>query len=190
MNNWSKDYEDILENIRHNSIIMSNYHKKRFYHYKGLLKYFRIPLIVISALNSVFSVGLQPFLEQGTISVICCLLSLFSAIISSLELFLAISSQMESELNNSKLFYLLGVDIYKTLSLSAEHRPLSGKDYLDRQYSEYCKLIENSNLIDKKIMDKLAVVKGDITTPLSTPRRQESLMISTADDNSDNSINV
>jgi hypothetical protein len=96
---------------------------------------------------------------------------------------------MESELNNSKLFYLLGVDIYKTLSLSAEHRPLSGKDYLDRQYSEYCKLIENSNLIDKKIIDKLAEVKGDIT-PLSTPRRQETLMISTADDNSDNSINV
>ena len=162
MNNWSRDYELILENIRSNCVVMSNYHKKRYYHYKGLLKYFRIPLIVISAINSVFSVGLQPFMEQGVISVICCLLSLFSAIISSLELFLAISSQMENELNNSKLFYLLGVDIYKTLSLTAEHRPLSGKDYLDKQYSEYCKLIENSNLIDRKIMDKLAQVSNDL----------------------------
>jgi hypothetical protein len=39
---------------------------------------------------------------------------------------------------------------------------LSGKDYLDRQYSEYCKLIENSNLIDRKIMDKLAQVSNDL----------------------------
>lgn len=176
--NWTKDYENILENIRTNSILMSNYHKKRFYHYKGLLKYFRIPLIIISAINSVFSVGLQPFLEQGTISVICCLLSLFSAIISSLELFLAISSQMENELNNSKLFYLLAIDIYKTLNLNPEHRSASGADFLNTKYSEYCKLIENSNLIDKKIIDSLAPIKFDksISEP-STP-----LSITTTDD--------
>jgi hypothetical protein len=177
--NWTNDYEKILENIRTNSVLMSNYHKKRFYHYKGLLKYFRIPLIIISALNSVFSVGLQPFIEQGTISVLCCLLSLFSAIISSLELFLAISSQMENELNNSKLFYLLAVDIYKTLNLNPSHRPLSGKDYLDKQYSEYCKLIENSNLIDKKIIDNLAPVSVEMSE-MRTP--ESPLSIITKDD--------
>ena len=189
MNNWSKDYEIILENIRQNCIIMSNYHKKRFYHYKGLLKYFRIPLIVISSINSVFSVGLQPFLDQGIISVICCILSLFSAIISSLELFLAISSHMENELNNSKLFYLLGVDIFKTLSLNQDHRPLSGKDYLDKQYSEYTKLIENSNLIDKKIMDKLAIVDNIPPSPRSLKSSPSSLMITT-EDNSDEGLTV
>jgi hypothetical protein len=182
MSNWSKDYEDILENIRSNCVIMSIYHRKRFYHYKGLLKYFRIPLIVISAMNSVFSVGLQPFLEQGIISVICCLLSLFSAIISSIELFLAISTQMENELNNSKMFYLLGIDIYKTLSLKPEHRPLSGKDYLDKNYSEYCKLFENSNLIDKKIMDKLTIINNNGISPLSTPSSRN-LIITTDEEN-------
>jgi hypothetical protein len=190
MNNWSNDYEKILENIRSNCIIMSNFHKKRFYHYKGLLKYFRIPLIVISSINSVFSVGLQPFLDQGIISVICCILSLFSAIISSLELFLAISSHMENELNNSKLFYLLGVDIYKTLSLNQEHRPLSGKDYLDKQYSEYTKLIENSNLIDKKIMDKLAVVDNIPPSPRSLSSSPSTTLMISTEENSDEGINV
>jgi len=189
MSSWSNDYEVILENIRQNCIIMSAYHKKRFYHYKGLLKYFRIPLIFISAINSVFSVGLQPFLDQGIISVICCLLSLISAIISSIELFLAISSQMENELTNSKLFYLLGVDIYKTLALQQDHRPLSGRDYLEKQYGEYCKLIENSNLIDKKIIDKLAIVSGIPPSPMSSPSSRN-LMITTEENSEDSGVIV
>lgn len=189
MSNWSKDYEDILENIRQNCIIMSEFHKKRYFRFKGLLKYFRIPLIFLSAINSVFSVGLQPFLDQGIISVICCLLSLFSAIISSIELFLAISSQMENELNNSKLFYLLGVDIYKTLSLQQDHRPLCGKDYLDKQYGEYCKLIENSNIIDKKIKDKLAVISGVPSSPMSSPSSR-TLMITTEESSDESGMIV
>ena len=85
---WSQDKEEILENIRQNSILLSEHHKKRYYYYKGYLKYFRIPNIILSALNSVFSVGLTPYVEnQNTISMITCLVSLTIGIISSLELY-------------------------------------------------------------------------------------------------------
>ena len=37
---WSDDIENVLGKIRENCILMSDYHKTRYYYFKGLLKYF------------------------------------------------------------------------------------------------------------------------------------------------------
>ena len=152
---WSDDIEDVLGKIRENCIMMSNYHKMRYYYFKGLLKYFRIPTIILSAANSVFSVGLQPYMAQETISLITCLIALFVGIINSVELFLAIQSTMEQELTTSKDFYILSIDIYKILLLHRNHRSIDGKTFLDEKYSIYCKLFEGSQLVNKEINDRL-----------------------------------
>ena len=148
---WTPGIEYILEEIRENSITVSNYHKDRYYYQKGYLKYFRIPTIILAALNSVFSVGLQPYCPQATISVLCCIISMMCGIISSIELFLSIQATMEKELIASKDFYLLSVDIFKMLYLERETRMVNGKTYLDEIYQTYCKLIENSNLVKTKM---------------------------------------
>ena len=101
------------------------------------------------------SVGLQPYLEQGIISASTCLVSLLCGIIGSIELYLSIQQQMETELLTSKEYYLLGIDIYKVLSLSIENRNMDIKAYLEETFSNYQKLIEKSCVISKKIVDKL-----------------------------------
>ena len=158
MADWSPDIEGILESIRTNSVILSETHKINYYKLKGYLKYFRIPLIIFSALNSVFAVGLQPYMKQNTVSVINCIISLLCGIITSIELFLAVQKQMEAELISSKDFYLLSIDIFKTLALDREHRSTKASVYLDETYNSYCGLIESSNLTVKKLKDKLAPV--------------------------------
>jgi len=152
---WSNDIENVLGKIRENCILMSNYHKMRYYNFKSLLKYFRIPTIIFSAANSVFSVGLQPYMQQETISLITCIIALFVGIINSVELFLAIQSTMEQELTTSKDFYILSIDIYKILLLNRNHRSIDGKTFLDDKYSVYCKLFEGSQLMNKEINDRL-----------------------------------
>ena len=152
---WSPGIEYILEEIRLNSIDMSNYHKDKYYYFKGYLKYFRIPTILFSAMNSVFSVGLQPYCPQPTISLLCCLISLICGVISSIELFLSIQNTMENELTSSKDFYLLSVDVFKMLSLEHNTRMVNGKIYLDETYQTYCKLIENSNLVTTEIKNMI-----------------------------------
>lgn len=152
---WSDDIENVLGKIRENCIMMSNYHKIRYYSFKSLLKYFRIPTIILSAANSVFSVGLQPYMAQETISLITCMIALFVGIINSIELFLAIQSTMEQELTTSKDFYILSIDIYKILLLNRNHRSIDGKTFLDDKYSIYCKLFEGSQLMNKEINDRL-----------------------------------
>lgn len=152
---WSDGIEYVLSEISKNASLMSEYHKKRYYYFKGHLKYFRIPTIVFSAMNSVFSVGLQPYCPQSIISLICCFISLVCGIISSVELFLSVQATMETELISSKDFYLLSIDIFKILSLERANRMVNANSYLDDKYQTYCKLIENSNLLDQQITHEL-----------------------------------
>lgn len=157
-NDWSEDIEIVLENIRQNSVILSQEHKKRYFDLKECLKFYRLPVIVISGINSIVSVGLQPYLQQGIISMITCLLALVCSIIGSIELYLAIQKSMESDLVSQRDYYLLSVDIFKTLSLAREHRPIPAKDYLEKCYNNYCKLMENSDTLAKKLVDKLCPI--------------------------------
>lgn len=155
---WSAGLIAVLDNVRKNSVHLSAYHKKRYLKYKGYAKYFKIPLIVLSGLNSVMSVGLQAYLPQTYISVLSCLLSLACAIITSIELYLGIQKTMENELLASKDFYLLSIDIYKMTTLDVADRLVNPRAYLEDKYKHYCKLIENSDVVVKRLADGLATI--------------------------------
>jgi|688.fasta_scaffold00008_218 hypothetical protein len=162
VNDWSIDIEEILDKIRLNSTTMCEFHKGNYYNAKGRLKFFKLPTIILSGITSVFSVGLQPYLEQGIISVITCLIGLIIGIINSIELFLAIQNTMESELKISKDFYLLSIDIFKVLMLNRTNRVDKGRIYLEEKYNMYCKLVENSVLVNRSIVDKLVPIEDMI----------------------------
>ena len=156
---WTDDVERVLEAIRYNSVTLSNYHKERYYYYKSYLKYFKLPLIALSSLTSIASVGLTEYIPQQTVSLITCILSLLSATIASVELYLGIQKAMETEMLTSRSFMLLAYDIYRILSLKREHRVVDGQHYLDEKYNDYSKLVENANLVKQKhIEDKLTQI--------------------------------
>ena len=81
---------------------------------------------------------------------------------------------METELLTSKEYYLLGIDIYKVLSLSIENRNMDIKAYLEETFSNYQKLIEKSCVISKKIVDKLTPLQETPEMPTSLPSEQTS----------------
>jgi len=148
---WTPEVEDILEKLRINCVNLSEYHRKRYYHFKGYGKYFRIPLILLASINSTASVGLQPVLEQQYISGITCLIGMAMGVLGAIELYLGIQSSMELEIKQSKEYYTLACDIYKTLALRRENRSEDGKEYLNKKYSYYLKLCEASNLLKRKL---------------------------------------
>ena len=176
MNEWSDDIEKVLNDIRINSNNLSNYHKKKYYYYKGLLKYFKIPVIILTSVTSISSVGLQLYLAQPTISMLTCVLSMCSALIGSIELYLGIQKSMDLEQEASRNFLLLSYDIYKTLSLIRENRHSSGKSYLDEKFNAYIKLTEQANLIKNKYLkDALTPIPEEFVTQSvpSTPQSSE-----------------
>jgi hypothetical protein len=146
---------------------MSKYHKRNYLSLKGTLVYFRIPLIILGGANSVFAVGLTAYLEQQSVSLINCILSLICAIITSVELFLGIQAGMERELTSQREYYLMAVDIQSVLSLDRRHRSVNGKRYLEKILSDYNKLFSDSEVIQTTLSDKLVFIQGAVVNPKS-----------------------
>ena len=66
---WSDDIELILSNVLSNCNLLLIEHKNLYFYNKELFKYFKIPLIVLASLNSVFSVGLNSFINQNIVPI-------------------------------------------------------------------------------------------------------------------------
>ncbi len=158
MTDWTDDIDEVLNNIRLNCVILSKLHKQRYFELQSTLKYYRLPVIILNGINSIFAVGLQPYINQGTISLTNSLIALTCGIIGSIELYLGIQKRLENDMISQRDYYLLGIDIFKTLSLDRTNRPIPAKDYLEKSYNTYTKLIESSAT--------LARVKGDKLIPI------------------------
>jgi hypothetical protein len=165
---WSTDRENLLDSIRYNCAILNELHKQQYFYYKSFSKYFRVPLLLLSGINSVAAIGLNNYINQKTVRLICCLISLITGIITSIELYLGIEISMANELEASREFYLLSIDIYKTLQLKRENRSVDGNVYLESCLSKYSKLFENSNVLTKNIKDKLINIDEKILFNSST----------------------
>jgi hypothetical protein len=119
------------------------------------IKWFRVPVIFLSALGSLFGFGLSPYLSQNIISELCSTLSLVVGLIGSLEIFLGLNTKMENELIQSKELYLFAIEIQKTLLLDINHRHCDGMIYLEDKFNMYSKFIQDSFLLECQIIDEL-----------------------------------
>lgn len=173
VNDWTKEVEDILERLRQNSVSLSEYHRKRFYEYKSYAKYFRIPIILLSILNSTAAVGLvQVGVDQIIVSGISCLIGMLITMISSIEIYLSIEKSMDGEMQQSRDFYSLAIDIFKTLRLKRVDRGENGKEYMNKKYGLYAKYKETSDLMKQKLKhDNLAKIPPhmEMMGPSRTP---------------------
>jgi len=190
-NGWSEEVMVVLEKIRINSVNLSEYHRRRFFHFKGFSKYFDLPVLILSSLSASFSVGMQAYLEQHIISAVSCFIALLVSIITSIKLYLNISDSMQSELKMSRAFYTLAAEIYKTTSLLAHDRGANGLEFLNSKFTTYTKLMESSNLLKRKFrMDKLLPLddrdcmpdsdessNGSPSLPAHSPRKTLSVQI-------------
>ena len=176
MTTWTDDIDQVLNNIRINCVILNKLHKKRYFELKSTLKYYRLPVIVLNGINSIFAVGLQPYIPQGTISLTNSLIALTCGVIGSIELYFGIQKRLENDMISQRDYYLLSVDIFKTLSLNRENRPVPAKDFLEKSYNTYTKLIESSSTLCRVKGDKLIPIELDLNdndivlTPLANGR--------------------
>ena len=155
---WTPDIETILENVLENCSLISEHHKKEYNNLQERLKYFKVPVIVISAMNSVFSFALLAWLSQTTTTSINCFLSLICSIISSIELYLNIAKRSDIELTSYKNYYILSVKINAVLKLNKENRSQEPKLFLSEILNEYNSLFNESNVNGLGPMDKLLVL--------------------------------
>lgn len=176
----SSDIESILDKIRRNSIQMGYTHKKEYENFKSKLVYYKIPTIILSSINSVFSVGLAVYMPQHQVSVLNCLISLICGIIVSVELYLQLEKSMANELEVSKSYHLLAIEIQKFLLTDRANRSIDCAPFLDKSYNQYTKLFENSRLLEKSINDNLCDLNDadKISGVTITPNHSQAIVAS------------
>jgi len=156
--NWSEDIEKRLEAIQDNCAQQSLISKQEYLELMYLQRFFKIPVIVLSGINSVFAVGLNAYASQDAVSIINCILAFICATIGSIELYLNISKRIEISLTSFQSFYLLSIKINSTLKLEREHRcELDGRKFLADCLNEYEQLFSQNNVSPVNINDKLVI---------------------------------
>lgn len=153
--NWTDEIENILKKLRLNSILLSKHHSTEYFKLCNLLKYFRIPVIVLSGFSSILDVILKDYIEVQTASIICCGISLCVGMIGSIELYLSIDKNKEIALHSSKAYSNIASNINKMLSLAREQRPNDGLNYLEEMCNEYNKIGDNSVVTDEMLNSKI-----------------------------------
>jgi hypothetical protein len=156
---WDSSVVDFLDSIRRKCSKLSNKHTSYFFYYNRISNFFDIPIIILSTLSASFAVGTGDFLDQSYISLINCGVSMIVAILSSIKLYLNISTNRTNELEISKSFYVLSLDIQKILHLPIELRKVEQLEFLNTIYDSYIVLIQKSSLIkaneESEKMEKL-----------------------------------
>lgn len=160
---WSKDVETQLQNIEENSRQQAEISKKQYLELMYLAKFFKIPVIVISGVNSVFSIGLSSYVDQSVVSILNCILAFICSVIGSIELYLNITKKIEISLTSYQSFYLLSVKINNCLRLERHHRDeCDGRKFLAECLNHYENLFQANNVSIDKITDNLTGLELNI----------------------------
>lgn len=173
MENWSEDIIEFLNLIRKKCVELSKHHTSNFFYYKSCVNYFDVPIIIFSVFSSFISVGVKDFLDQPTISITTAGISMITTILCSIKLYLNLTSNTASELEISKEFYILALDISKMLFVPVEHRVIDQITFLNTIYNSYIVLLEKSSLI--KAEEEQQNLQGQVEKLKTSPKSPFSL---------------
>jgi hypothetical protein len=166
---WDDDMEGLLERIRLNCMLQKKANTKLYMSQKKRLARYKIPVIIISGFNSVLSVGFNRYIEQHTISLTTCMLSLLVGVIGSIQLYLKMEETLEITQTSAREYYQLAIDIHKVLSLERHNRSQGGRDTVDDIYNRYTSITEKA-ILHRQGKQQDALLKQPTTDALPIRR--------------------
>lgn len=82
---WPKDVEDQLKAIEKNCSRLAQMNREEFLRLSQLIKYFKIPIIFFSGINSIFSLMLSCYISQTSASIVSCIISFIVSLIQLIQ---------------------------------------------------------------------------------------------------------
>jgi hypothetical protein len=144
---WDEDLVEFLQLLRKKSVYLSIQHSQSFMYYNKCATLFSVPSIILSIFNGFISVGVSEFIEQQNISLINSSISMLLAILGSISLYLNLNNLKIEELELSKSYHHLALEISKTLFIPVSLRKIEQLDFLNNCYDKYVILLQESSLI-------------------------------------------
>lgn len=157
MTHWYDKEEQYLGRLEKQCNSYANYFNKDYQYYHKLSSRFNIPILIISSINALCAISLNDFLSQRYVSILNAILSAGTGVLGSIQLYMKINEKMANALRSSILMKRLALKVSKELSVDREQRMTEGGAFLQDCFSEFNAALEQSNPIEKKIQNFLAL---------------------------------
>lgn len=165
---WHTEEEVFLENLQKQCETLYKYMLKEHHYYDRLSGKFNVPILIISAVNSLTAVALNSFIAQEYVSVLNAVLSAGTGVLGSIQLYLKLNEKMTKATRASVGFKRVSLKISRELALARDVRMTEGPAFVQDCFSEYNQILESSNPIEKKLEEFLVIKKpGDVSMPTS-----------------------
>lgn len=146
---WTAEEEAVLREIRDKSEALYKHHLKDYTYYNRLSIKYNVPILVISALNSLMAIALTEFIEQKYVSIINAVLSAGTGVLGSVQLFLKVNEKLAKSTSSAILYEKLFLKIRKELTLDLENRDQDSKTFVNDCFKDFTSYIEKSNPIER-----------------------------------------
>ena len=162
-NYWTKSQVEFLHKLKAQCLEYSEFNRKQVNKYTTTNTHFNIPILVLSGLNSFVALGLQPFIRQEYISIINSILSLSCGILSSTALYMKYNEKINTCVACSHELNDLHATIFKELCLDEDSRSMDGKDFCNKMFGEYTKIMQK-HIIPKKSIPLFLLTDKELQT--------------------------
>lgn len=142
--------EPILIRLKHTCFKTHRAYEKVYITAKANLKYYDVPIIVLSSINSVFIAGARAYLDDMIVSVITCIISLIVGIVQSLKTFFKIDEHRENALSTHKDLFKLFCELSTTLDQPMSSRGVDAHKYLADKLADYTKIQDKAIVVRSK----------------------------------------
>ena len=154
---WHDKEEEFLNKIERQCNAYANHFSKDYQYYHNLSARFNIPILVISSFNALCAISLNDFLAQRYVSILNAVLSAGTGVLGSIQLYMKINEKMTNATRSQMLMRRLALKISKELSVDRETRTTDGQVFLQECFGEFNAALEQSNPIEKKLQNYLAL---------------------------------
>jgi len=154
---WHDAEEAYLKKLQHQCEELYKHNMKEHMYFDRLSNKFNIPILVISAINSLCAVALNSFLRQEYVSVLNAVLSASTGAIGSIQLFLKVNEKMTKATRASMGFKRISLKISKELALDRHVRTTEGPTFVTDCFTDYNQVLEAANPIEKKLSEFLTM---------------------------------
>ena len=145
--------DDPLDDILFNTKMIQDHSRKHIGYLQYRILIFKIPTIILSGVNAVFSVGLATYVKQETVSTVNCIISLLTAIINGVELFLQSQKQLEQRISTYHMAADLSIKIASVRKIDRAQRKGDGGMFYSEVVSDYKALVDTGLIPKRRLLD-------------------------------------
>lgn len=142
---WLPKENEYLQNMEKQCHILHAKYTEQQEYYQYWARRFNIPIIAISALNSLAAVVLNQFIKQDYVSIVNAILSAGTGVLGSVQLYLKITEKLTNALTSASTFEKLALKISKELAIDMKDRTSEGHNFVQECYAEFTLALEKSN---------------------------------------------